>query len=523
MSKVISPEKVAELIKDGSTIAWTTAGLCGFAEEVAIAFENRFLETGYPRDLMLTHSCGCGDHKTRGMNHFGHEGMVRKIISGHIGEAPKLGKLVSDNKIEAHLLPQGVMTHLWRQMAGKKIGVITKIGLGTFVDPRLQGGKVSEKTKDDIVKVIEFEGEEYLYYKTFPIDVTVIRGTTADENGNMTMDNEPLFLEALSLATAAKNNGGIVIAQVEFLAKAGTLHPKRVKVPGVLVDYIVIAKPENHLQTKVTKYNPALCGDSRQPLSGIPVLPLDERKIIARRAAMELQENTTLNLGIGMPDGVASVAAEEGVIEMLTLTTELGNFGGMPAGGPDFPASYNSDCTIDHPYMFDFYDGGGLDACVLGLAQTDIEGNLNVSKFGPRIVGPGGFINISSSAKKVIFVGTLTASGAEYAVEDGKMKIVKEGVIKKFVNTVDHVTFSGKYASKEGKQVIYVTERAVFRLEEGQLTLIEIAPGIDLEKDVLGQMEFKPRISADLKEMPKELFQPAWGNLKNIMEKRLDI
>jgi propionate CoA-transferase len=286
------------------------------------------------------------------------------------------------------------------------------------------------------------------------------------------------------------------------------------------VDYVVIAKSENHLQTKVTKYNPALCGDSRAPLSGIPALPLDERKIIARRAAMELEPNTTLNLGIGMPDGVASVAAEEGVIEMLTLTTELGNFGGMPAGGPDFPASYNSDCTIDHPYMFDFYDGGGLDACVLGLAQTDKEGNLNVSKFGPKIVGPGGFINISSAAKKVVFVGTLTASGAEYAVEDGKMKIVKEGKIKKFVNTVDHITFSGKYASESGRPIIYVTERAVFKLEDGQLTLIEIAPGIDLEKDVLAQMEFKPRISPDLKEMPKELFEPKWGKLKQVMEQK---
>lgn len=518
MSKVISAQQAAELIKDGSTVAWTTAGLCGFAEEVASAIEKRFLDTGHPRDLLLTHSCGCGDHKTRGMNHFGHEGLVRKIISGHIGEAPKLGKLVSENKIEAHLLPQGVMTHLWRQMAGKKIGVITKIGLGTFVDPRLQGGKVSDITKDEMVKLIEFEGEEYLYFKTFPIDVAVIRGTTADENGNMTMDQEPLFLEALSLATAAKNNGGIVIAQVAYVAKSGTLHPKRVKVPGVLVDYVVVAKPENHMQTKITTYNPAMCGDCKAPLESIPVLPLDERKVIARRAAMELRPNAILNLGIGMPDGVASVAAEEGVIEMVTLTTELGNFGGVPASGLDFPASHNPDCTIDHPYMFDFYDGGGLDICVLGLAQVDKEGNLNVSKFGPRVVGPGGFINISSSAKKVIFCGTMTASGAEYEISDGKIKILKEGKIKKFVNKVEHVTFSGTYARKSGRPILYVTERAVFSLEEEGLTLIEIAPGVDLEKDVIAAMEFRPRISPDLKEMPRELFQPVWGQLKQIME-----
>jgi propionate CoA-transferase len=254
-------------------------------------------------------------------------------------------------------------------------------------------------------------------------------------------------------------------------------------------------------------------------MGNVPPLPLDQRKIIARRAAMELKPDSTLNLGIGMPDGVASVAAEEGVTEMLTMSTELGNFGGMPAGGLDFPATYNSEATIDHPYMFDFYDGGGLDACVLGLAQTDLEGNLNVSKFGPKVVGPGGFINISSSAKKVIFVGTMTAGDAEYEVKDGKIRITKEGNIKKFVNKVDHVTFSGPYAYKAGRQVVYITERAVFKLEEGEMTLVEIAPGIDLEKDVLSAMEFRPRISPDLKEMPKEIFEPAWGKLKEIMQK----
>lgn len=518
MSKVISAKQSAELIKDGTTVAWTTAGLCGFPEEVASAIEERFLETGCPKNLTLTHSCGCGDHKTRGMNHFGHEGLVKKVIAGHIGEAPKLGQLVAENKVECHLLPQGVLTHLWRQMAGKKIGVVTKVGLGTFVDPRLQGGKVSEITKDERVKLIDFEGEEYLYYKPFPIDVAIIRGSTADERGNMTMDREALFLEALSLATAVKNNGGIVIAQVEYLAKPFTLHPKSVKVPGVLVDYIVVAKPENHMQTKKTFYNPALSGDSKVPMGNVAALPLDERKIIARRAAMELRPNSTLNLGIGMPDGVASVAAEEGVTEMLTMSTELGNFGGMPAGGLDFPATYNSEATIDHPYMFDFYDGGGLDACVLGLAQTDHEGNLNVSKFGPKVVGPGGFINISSSAKKVIFVGTLTA-GAEYEVKDGKMHITKEGNIKKFVNKVDHVTFSGPYAYKAGRPVVYITERAVFTLVGGEITLTEIAPGIDMEKDVLAAMEFRPKISPDLKEMPKEIFEPQWGKLKEIMQK----
>ncbi|HBC91488.1 MAG TPA: acyl CoA:acetate/3-ketoacid CoA transferase [Pelotomaculum sp.] len=517
MSKVITPEQAAALIPDGACVAWTTAGLCCFAEEMAIAMQKRFLETGHPRDLWITHSCGCGDHKERGFNHFGYEGMVRKHVGGHIGESPKLGALVLDNKVESHLIPQGVMTHLWRQIAGKKPGVLTKVGLGTYVDPRLEGGKVNSITKDDFVKLVEFDGEEYLYYKPFKIDVAVIRGTTCDENGNFTMDKECLFLESLQLAMAAKACGGIVIAQVQYVSKPGTLHPKTVRVPSVLVDHIIVGKPENHLQTKVTYLNPALCGDVRTPLGSVPPLPLDERKIIGRRAAMELRPGAIVNMGIGMPDGVASVAAEEGVTDMMTLTTELGNFGGMPAKGPDFPSTWNSECTIEHPSMFDFYDGGGLDICFLGAAQIDEEGNTNVSKFGTRVVGPGGYVNISSTAKKVVFVGTLTA-GAEYKVENGTIKILKEGNIKKFLPKVTQVTFSGKNSVKNGQKAVYVTERAVFTLEEGQVTLIEVAPGLDLEKDVIAAMDFRPRISPNLKEMPKELFMPTWGKLEEVVK-----
>lgn len=521
MSKIISAEKAAELIKDGSTIAWTTASMCGFAEEVAMAIEKRFLETGAPRDLTLTHSCGCGDYPygdSKGMNHFGHEGIVKRIIAGHIGQAPRLGRLVSENKIESYLLPQGVMTHLWRQMAGKKIGVITKVGLGTYVDPRLQGAKASEMTKDELVKVVEFDGEEYLYYKPFPIDVAVIRGTAADERGNMVMTHEALSLEAMSLATAVKNSGGMVIAQVRFYAESGALNCRRVKVPGVLVDHVVLAKPENHLQTIGTYFEPDMCGDTRMPLATIPPLPLDERKVILRRAAMEMWPDSTLNLGLGMPEGIASVAIEEGVLQMVTLSTEVGNFGGIPASGPDFPATHNAECTTEHSFMFDFIDGGGLDTCILGLAQVDTEGNLNVSKFGSRIVGPGGFINISSNAKTVVFVGTMMVGG-EYKVENGKLVILAEGTKKKFVNQVEHITFSGAYARKTGKRAIYVTERAVFSLEPEGLTIIEIAPGLDLEKDVFSAMGFRPKISPNLTEMPQGLFVPEWGELRDIMER----
>jgi len=520
-SKIISAQRAAELIKDGVTIAWTSSSLLGFAEEVAMAIEKRFLETGSPRDLTVTHSTGCGDYPlgdTKGMNHFGHEGLVKRVIAGHIGQAPRLGRLVTENKIETHLLPQGVMTQLWRQMAGRKVGVISKIGLGTYVDPRLQGGRISEITKEELVKLIEFEGEEYLYYKPFPIDVAIIRGTTADEKGNMTMTHEALNLEAMSLATAAKNNGGIVIAQVKYIAKAGTLNCRRVKVPGVLVDHIVVAQLENHLQTAATSYEPALCGETVAPLAAIPPLPLDERKVILRRAAMEMLPDSTLNLGIGMPEGVANVAVEEGALEMVTLTTEVGNFGGIPTSGSDFPATWNAECTADHSFMFDFYDGGGLATGILGLAEVDAEGNINVSKFGPRVVGPGGFINIATSANRIVFIGTMTV-GAKSTVRDGKLVILQEGKKKKFVNRVEQITFSGTYARKVGKPILYVTERAVFSLEADGLTLIEVAPGLDVEKDIISAMEFRPRISPALKEMPGELFAPHWGKLREIMEK----
>jgi len=518
MSKVITPEQVGALVKDRACVAWTTAGLTGFPEELAIALEKSFQETGHPRELWNVHSCGCGNWKDKGMNHMGHEGMARRHTAAHIGEAPMMGKLILDNKVQCHLFPQGVMVHLFRQMAGGKPGVLTKVGLGTYADPRRQGGKINDITPDDLVKLVNFEGEEYLYFKPLKIDVAMIRGTICDEDGNMTMDEEPLILEALHQAMAAKNNGGIVIAQVKNVAKAKTLNPRSVVVPGVLVDYIVVAKPENHLQTRVTYYDPSWDGHIRKPLEGIPPMPLDERKVICRRAAMELRNGACVNMGIGIPDGVGSVAAEEGVVDNIKLTVELGTFGGAAAKGMDFPATYNADCILEHGNMFDFYDGGGLDVCFLGAAQIDVEGNINVSKFGPKVVGPGGFVNISSSSKKVVFCGQLTANGAEYEIKDGTIKVLKEGKVQKCVQANEHVTFSGQYAAKRGQEVVYVTERAVFKLINGKVTLVEIAPGMNVEKDVIAHMGFKPVISPDLKEMPREIFEPKWGKLKEILD-----
>ncbi|WP_238984560.1 acyl CoA:acetate/3-ketoacid CoA transferase [Billgrantia kenyensis] len=513
VNKIIDSAAAANLIQDGDTVIWTTAGLCGFAEAVATALEQRFLETGAPRNLTVAHSCGCGDGKTRGMNHLGHAGLVKRLISGHTGQAPRMGELIRENRVEGYLLPQGVLAHLWRHIAGNKPGVLSKVGLGTFVDPRLEGGKANTAAEEELVKLVELEGEEWLLYRTFPVDVAVIRATTADERGNLSMEREALFLEQLSMAQAARNSGGIVIAQVEYLATQGSLHPKQVKVPGDLVDYVVVAEPEHHMQTITTTYNPALAGDLRVPLGGIKPLPLDPRKVIARRAAMELVPGGVVNLGIGMPEGVSSVAAEEGVSDLMTLTTELGTYGGVPASGGDFATAYNAEAIIDHGYQFDFYDGGGLAVCFLGLAQTDHEGNLNVSKFGDKVVGPGGFINISQNARKVVFCGTFT-NGGKVAVEDGSLRILEEGPRRKFVQRVDQITFSGRYANETGKPVLFVTERCVFELLDGEITLTEIAPGLGVERDILAAMDFVPRIASELREMPAELFQPQWGGLR---------
>lgn len=520
MAKIISAREAAGLINDESTVAVTGFGLSCWAEEMGISIKDRFNETGHPKNITIMHSSAVGNRRDKGMSHLGIEGLIKRWIGGIAIASPGMAKLIEENKCEAYNLPQGVITQLYREIASKRPGVITKVGLGTFVDPRVEGGKMSEKTTEEIVKVVDFDGEEWLYYKAFPINVGIIRGTVADENGNLTMDKEGLLMEALPVAQAAKNSGGIVIAQVESIAAANTLNPKNVQVPGILVDYIVVSKPENHFQTEVTQYNPAFSGEIKVPVGEIPALPLDERKVIARRCAMELIPNAVLNLGVGIPANVASIVAEEKASEYTTFTTEAGTVGGVSAGGGDFGHAYNSQAIVDHHAQFDFYDGGGLDFSVLGLAQTDQCGNVNVSKFGTRVTGCGGFINISQSAKNLVFAGTFTAGGLEVEVKDGKLNIINEGKAKKFTKQVQQITFSGKYASEKKQNVLYVTERAVFKLEDSRLKLIEIAPGVDLEKDIINQMGFEPIIAEDLKVMDAGIFSETWGELKEIIKNK---
>lgn len=506
-SKVISIEKSIDLIKNGSTVAVGGFVGCAHPEQITLEIEKQYLEKQTPNNLTLVFAAGQGDGKDRGLNHLGYEGLVRRIIGGHWALTPKLQKLALENKVEAYNLPQGVISHLYRDIAAGKPGTITHVGLKTFIDPRIDGGKLNEVTKEDIVKVINIEDKEYLFYKAFPIDVVLLRATYADEDGNATMEKEAITVDATAMAQAAKNSGGIVILQVEKVVAKGSLDPRKVKIPGIYVDAIVVATSENQMQTFGESFNPSYCGDTKVSVDSIEPLPLNERKVIARRCVKELTPNAVTNLGIGIPEGIAIVANEEGIGDGMTLTVELGAIGGVPAGGLSFGASTNPVCILDQASQFDFYDGGGLDSAFLGLAQCDKLGNINVSKFGTKVAGCGGFINITQNAKKVIYCGTFTAGGLKVKVGDGKLTIENEGKAKKFVDAVEQITFSGEYASSIGQTVLYVTERAVFKLTTDGLVLEEIAPGVNLEKDVLAHMEFKPIISPKLKLMDENMFK----------------
>lgn len=491
MTKIMTAtQAVHTFIKDGDTVAFNGFVGAVHPEEITKAIQDEFLKENSPKDLTVLYAAGQGDSNERQLNHLAEEGLCSCVIGGHWSLAPKLQKLALENKFAAYNIPQGVISQLFREIAAKRPGLVTHVGLKTFVDPRLEGGKLNEKAKErsDIVELIHIAGKEKLFYPSIPVDVTIVRATYADTKGNCTLQKEGVLADILPCIQAAKTNGGHVIVQVEKVVEYGSLDTRLVQIPGIYVDAIVVSSPENHMQTNGSQFKAEFTGSMRIPLDAIPPMPMNDRKIIARRCAMELKPDSIVNLGIGMPEGVAAIAAEENIGGMC-LTTESGTIGGTPASGGDFGVTINPDCVLHQSFQFDFYDGGGLDIAFLGLAQCDENGNINVSKFGTKIAGCGGFINITQNTPIVIFCGTFTARGK-----------------KKFVKNVEQITFSAEYARESGQQVMYITERAVFKLTDEGVELTEIAPGYDLQKDILDQMDFTPIIH-DVKTMEPRIFR----------------
>jgi propionate CoA-transferase len=515
-NKIVSADEAIAIVRDGDTVCVSGFVGIGTPDELILALERRFVKERRPGGLTLVFAAAPGDGKDRGLNRLAHKGLLKRVVGGHWSLVPKVAELALNNEIEAYNLPLGCISHLYREIAAHRPGTITKVGLRTFVDPREQGGKLNGVTTEDLVELIDIGGEDWLRYKSFPINVAFIRGTTCDPNGNVTMEREALTLDNLAAAMAAKNSGGFVIAQVERIAAAESLNPREVVVPGILVDCVVLAEAKNHVQTYGTPYNHAFSGRQRVPLDRIEPMELDERKIVARRCAFELPLGGVVNLGIGMPEGVAAVAAEERILKYVTLTAEPGIVGGIPQGGLDFGAALNPECVIHQNQQFDFYDGGGLDLACLGMAQADASGNINVSRFGRRLAGAGGFINISQNAKKLLFAGTFTAGGLEIKVADGALAIASEGRAAKFIESVEQITFSGAYASEIGQTVLYVTERCVFQRTSEGMQLVEVAPGIDVERDILPHMKFKP-IVRDVRPMNPLIFKPEPMGLEQLL------
>lgn len=515
----VTAAEAAAMVESGTTLSTVGMTLTGAAESILKALEKRFLETGQPRALTLVHASGQCD-RVGGIAHLAHDGMVKQIIGGHWGLSPQWMERITGNHVEAFNLPQGQLAQLYRSMACGLPGKMSKVGLGTYIDPRHEGGKMNPRTQPlpHIVEVMEYGGEEYLFYKAIPLHTVIIRGTTADEMGNLSFEEEAMKLEVIGAVLAAKRYGGRVLAQVKRVAKLGTLHPKNVVVPGYFVDAIVVCdEPEvDHRQSHSFFYDPTLCGDLLSPEATIRALPQSIRKVIGRRALMEVQPGRAINLGTGIPnDVIGAIAAEEGLSQDILVTVESGIYGGVPEGGVDFGIAHNTVALLEHPVQMDFYNGMGVPYTFMGAGEMDASGHVNATKFGDRCTGCGGFIDITQNAGHVVFCATFTARGLSVDFSGGRVRIVTEGSEKKLVNRVSQISFNGELARKKGQKVHFVTERAVFEWHAAGPVLTEIAPGIDLERDVLGQMEFRPLIAPELRLMDASIYREGPCGLKD--------
>ncbi|MDK1375974.1 MULTISPECIES: acyl CoA:acetate/3-ketoacid CoA transferase [unclassified Sinorhizobium] len=517
MNKHISPAEAAALIPDGAVVSVSSSSGLGCPDLMLKAIGERFDTTGHPRDLTTLHPIAAGDMSgIKGVDYIAKKGLLKKIIGGSYpsgpssAEPPAIWQMIGANEVAAYNIPSGILFDMHREAAAKRPGVVTKIGLDTFVDPSREGCAMNASAAaEPVVKKIAFEGEDWLYFKAIAPQVAIIRATTADERGNLTYEHEGAYLGGLDQALAARNNGGIVIAQVKRITKEGSLKPHDVRVPGVLVDYVVVDPDQK--QTTQTLYDPAISGEIFRPLDSFRVPEFSIQKVIARRVAQELETGSAVNLGFGISANVPRILLEEGLHGAVTWVIEQGAVGGVPLLDFAFGCASNADAFMPSPYQFTYFQGAGFDASLLSFLEIDRTGSVNVSKlsFRPHVTaGAGGFVDITARAKKIVFSGMFNA-GAKLSVADGRLVIEREGKLKKLVNAVEHVTFSGRRAVEQGQDVTYVTERCVMKLTAEGIVLTEIAPGADLQEHILDQSEFPLIVSDRLKQMDSALFHEA--------------
>ena len=512
MSKIRHYIEVMKHIPDHAYIATTSLGMGGLPEQLLKGLGEYYQKYQSPRDLSVITTGGIGTGPGRGLDHILYPNLLKRATTSYLYYSANTIEAVLNNEIEMYYLPQGIIGQLYRDAARGGVGVFSQVGTETFIDPKYLGGKINEKTRqqEDVVKEIYFNDERWLHYQPLPINVAFIKASYADTRGNLSLKREPFVLEALSIASAVKNNGGIVIAQVEQVVEDYSIPPKEVVVPGALVDYVVVADKKYHMQTVLTQYNPAISNEIRVPLSEYDYLPLSPSKVILRRASQELAKGSFVNVGVGLAANIGQIISESHLIDQIHLSIDLGSIGGMPVPGLDFGMNYNAEAIIPSQSLFEYYHGGGIDTTVLGFGQFNEKGEMNSTYLNGTLNGPGGMLDIVQGADKIVFVGSFTVK-AELKIKNQQLVIQKEGCATKFVESLPLSNFSSHYMKSLGKEIILITERAVFEIDnEGQFVLIEIAEGIDLQDDILDLIPWSIKVSEHLKIMDPALFAEDW-------------